>query len=67
MRKTDMAERWERAGRAALTALAVLLLALSLPGGGPMEAAHLLPGGVWGLLFPLGRLAWLALAALAAI
>lgn len=43
-----MAGRWENTGRAVLAALAVLLLALSLPGGGPMEeAARLLPDGVW--------------------
>ena len=61
-----MRERWERADRTALTALAALLLALSLPGIGPMEAARLLPDGVWPLLFPLERLLRLALAALAA-
>ena len=62
-----MRERWERADRTALTALAALLLALSLPGIGPMEAARLLPDGVWPLLFPLERLLRLALAALTAV
>ena len=63
-----MAGRWEKTERAVLAALAALLLALSLPGGGPMEeAARLLPDGVWPLLFPLERLLRLALAALAAV
>lgn len=62
-----MAGRWEKTGRAVLAALAALLLALSLPGIGPMEAARLLPDGVWPLLFPLERLLRLALAALAAV
>lgn len=62
-----MRERWERADRTALTALAALLLALSLPGGGPMEAARLLPDGAWPLPFPIGQLLRLALASLAAV
>lgn len=66
-----MAGRWEKTERGVLAALTVLLLALSLPGGGAMEAlpraAALLPDGVWGLLFPLGRLLRLALAALLAV
>lgn len=62
-----MAGRWEKTGRAVLAALAVLLLALSLPGIGPMEAARLLPDGVWPLPFPIGRLLRLTLAALAAV
>ena len=40
-----MTGRWEKTGRAVLTALATLLLALSLPGGGAMEAVRLLPDG----------------------
>ena len=66
-----MVERWERA---LLAALAVLLALLALPGPGriPAEAlgehlAELLPGGVWGLLFPLGRLLRLGLEVLAEI
>ena len=62
-----MAGRWEKTERAVLAALAALLLALSLPGIGPMEAARLLPDGVWPLLFPLERLLRLALAALTAV
>ena len=62
-----MAGRWEKTERAVLAALAALLLALSLPGGGPMEAAQLLPDGAWPLPFPIGQLLRLALAALAAV
>ena len=62
-----MAGRWERVERTTLTALAALLLTLSLPGGGPMEAARLLPDGAWPLPFPIGQLLRLALAALAAV
>ena len=61
-----MAGRWENTGRAVLAAL-MALLALSLPGGGPMEAAQLLPDGVWPLPFPIGQLLRLALAALTAV
>ena len=66
-----MAGRWEKMERAVLAALAALLLAMALPGGGAMEAlpraAALLPGGVWGLLFPLGQLLWMGLGILAGI
>ena len=62
-----MAGRWERVERTTLTALAALLLTLSLPGGGAMEAARLLPDGVWPLPFPIGQLLRLALAALTAV
>ena len=69
-----MAGRWEKTGRAVLAALAVLLLALSLPGAGTMETAQLLPDGiwplpdgVWPLPFPIGQLLRLALAALTAV
>ena len=55
-----MAGRWEKTGRAVLAALTVLLLALSLPGAGTMEAARPLP-------FPIGQLLRLALAALTAV
>ena len=62
-----MAGRWEKTGRAVLAALTVLLLALSLPGAGTIEAARLLPDGVWPLPFPIGQLLRLALAALTAV
>ena len=55
-----MAGRWENTGRAVLAALTALLLTLSLPGGGAMEAARLLP-------FAIGQLLRLALAALTAV
>ena len=62
-----MAGRWENTGRAVLAALTVLLLTLSLPGGGAMAAARLLPDGAWPLPFPIGQLLRLALAALTAV
>ena len=62
-----MAGRWENTGRAVLAAPMALLLTLSLPGGGAMEAARLLPDGAWPLPFPIGQLLRLALAALTAV